>query len=179
MTLVFKLFFGYFSQARKTKAKINKCDYIHLKSICTVKEITRKTKCLPTGWEKIFANNISDKGLYPKCKRNSYNSTSNKTKQTKQKTQLKNKLRVRTDIFPKKTYIRIMGTWRKKKKKKKLNLTNHQRNANQNHNKISSNTFQDLYYQKDNKWNHCCGYGEKVILTTVGEIISWCIHYGK
>ena len=73
-----------------------------------------KKKCLPTGWEKIFADNISDKGLYPKCKRNSYNSTSNKTKQNKQKTQQKNNLRIRTDIFPKKTYIRIMGTLKKK-----------------------------------------------------------------
>ena len=74
-----------------------------------------KKKYLPTGWEKIFADNISDKGLYPKCKRNSYNSTSNKTKQNKQKTQLKNNLIIRTDIFPKKTYIRKMGTLKKKK----------------------------------------------------------------
>ena len=74
-------FFSYIFLGQRNK-KINKCDYINLKHICTVKEITRKTKCLPTEWEKIFANSISDKGLYPKCNRNSYNSTSNKTKQT-------------------------------------------------------------------------------------------------
>ena len=33
--------------------------------------------------------------------------------------------------------------------KKMLNITNHLGNANQNHNEISSHTFQDVCYQKD------------------------------
>ena len=32
-----------------------------------------------------------------------------------------------------------------------LNITNHQRNANQNHNEIPPHTCQNGYYQKDNK----------------------------
>ena len=52
--------------ARETKAKINKWDYIKLKSFCTEKETINKTKRLPTEWEKMFANNISDKGLTSK-----------------------------------------------------------------------------------------------------------------
>ena len=32
-----------------------------------------------------------------------------------------------------------------------LNITNHQGNANQNHNETSPNTFQNGYYQKENK----------------------------
>ena len=37
-----------------------------IKSFCTAKETTNKTKRQPTGWEKIFANDISDKGLVSK-----------------------------------------------------------------------------------------------------------------
>ena len=36
------------------------------KSFCTVKETVNKTKRQPTEWEKIFANNVTDKGLVSK-----------------------------------------------------------------------------------------------------------------
>ena len=53
-------------QARETKAKISKESCIKFKSFCTVKEAIHKTKILPTKWEKIFVNHISDKGLISK-----------------------------------------------------------------------------------------------------------------
>ena len=53
-------------KAQATKAKIDKFDYIKLKSLCPGKEIINKMKRHPTEWEKIFANHISDKGLIPK-----------------------------------------------------------------------------------------------------------------
>ena len=53
-------------QARGTKANINKWDYYKLKSFYTAKETIHKTKRPPAEWEKIFANDISDKGLISK-----------------------------------------------------------------------------------------------------------------
>ena len=53
-------------KARETKAKMNKWDYIMLKSFCTAKDITSRTKRHSTVWENIFVNDISDKGLTSK-----------------------------------------------------------------------------------------------------------------
>ena len=45
---------------------MNKWDYIKPESFCTAKAIIGKTKRQPTEWEKIFADDISDKGLISK-----------------------------------------------------------------------------------------------------------------
>ena len=66
-------------QARETKEKINKWDYIKLKIFCTAKESTNKMKRQPTEWENIFAN-IFDKGLISKIYKEH-----NKTQQQKNK----------------------------------------------------------------------------------------------
>ena len=54
------------SEVRETKAKINYWDFIKIKSFCTVKETINKTKRQPIEREKIFVNDISDKGLVSK-----------------------------------------------------------------------------------------------------------------
>ena len=46
--------------------KINKWDLMNLKSFCTAKETTNKTKRQPSEWEKIFANKSMDQGLISK-----------------------------------------------------------------------------------------------------------------
>ena len=48
------------------KTKINKWDLFKLKSFCTGKEMVNETKRQPTEWEKIFANDATDKGLISK-----------------------------------------------------------------------------------------------------------------
>ena len=53
-------------KARETKAKMNYWNLIKIKIFCTAKETVNKTKKQPTEWEKIFANDVSGKGLVSK-----------------------------------------------------------------------------------------------------------------
>ena len=48
------------------KAKINKWNLIKLKSFCTTKETISKVKRQPSEWEKIIANEATDKELISK-----------------------------------------------------------------------------------------------------------------
>ena len=50
----------------KIKAKINKWDLMKLKSFCTTKETISKVERQPSDWEKIIANEATDKGLISK-----------------------------------------------------------------------------------------------------------------
>ena len=53
-------------RARETKAKMNKWNYIKLKSFCIAKDTISRTKRHTTVWQNIFVNDISDKGLTSK-----------------------------------------------------------------------------------------------------------------
>ena len=48
------------------KTKVNKWDLIKLKSFCTAKETISKVKRQPSEWDKIIANETTDKGLISK-----------------------------------------------------------------------------------------------------------------
>ena len=60
------IFLDQSSKAKEIKAKINKWYILKLKSFCTAKETIDKMKRQPTEWEKIFANDMTYKGLVPK-----------------------------------------------------------------------------------------------------------------
>jgi hypothetical protein len=49
--------------AQQLRERMDKWDFIKLKSFCTTKEMVSKLKKSPTEWEKIFDSNISGKRL--------------------------------------------------------------------------------------------------------------------
>ena len=60
------VFFGKSPKAKEIKANTNKWDVIKLTSSFTGKETINEMKRKPMNWEKIFANNVTDKGLISK-----------------------------------------------------------------------------------------------------------------
>ena len=54
------------SRVTEIKTKINKWDLIKCKSFCTAKETISKGKRRPSEWEKIIANETTEKGLISK-----------------------------------------------------------------------------------------------------------------
>ena len=61
-------------KAKDIKERINKWDYIKLKSFCMAKENISKMKKEPNIWESIFVNDTLDKGLISNYIKNSSNS---------------------------------------------------------------------------------------------------------
>ena len=85
-------------KARKARARMNyltSSDQI----FCTAKETVNKTKRQLTEWEKIFANDISDKGLGSKIYKELIKLNTQNTNN-----QSRNGQKTQTDIFPKKTH---------------------------------------------------------------------------
>jgi hypothetical protein len=48
---------------QQLRHRLDKWNFIKLKSFCSTKEMVSKLKRTPTEWEKIFASYTSDKGL--------------------------------------------------------------------------------------------------------------------
>ena len=59
-------FLGMSLQAEETKAKINKWNYIKLKSFCIAEDTINKKKRPPTNGRRYLQNNISNKALLSK-----------------------------------------------------------------------------------------------------------------
>ena len=80
-----KIFFDPLPRIMETKTKVNKWDLIKLKSFCTAKETISKIKRQPTEWQKIIANEATDKGLISKIYKHLIQLNIRKTNSTGQK----------------------------------------------------------------------------------------------
>ena len=90
------------------KPKVDKWDMIKLKSFCTAKETTSKVKRQPSEWEKIIANQTTDKGLISKIYKQLLQLKARKTNN------LIKKWAKDLNISPKKTYIQMANKHMKK-----------------------------------------------------------------
>ena len=61
-----KILYDPLPRVTEIKTKINKWDLMKLKCFCTEKETISKVKRKPSEWEKIIANETTDKGLISK-----------------------------------------------------------------------------------------------------------------
>ena len=114
------------------EAKINEWDLTKLKSFCTTKETISKVKRQPSEWEKIIANEATDKELISKI-----------YKQLLQ-------LNIRKINDPIKKWAKDLNRYFSKedirmanKHEKMLNITHYQRNGNQYHNEVPFDTSQN------------------------------------
>ena len=109
-----------------------------LKSFCTAKETINKTKRQPSEWEKIFANKSTGKGLISKIYKQLMQLSIKQNKQPNQKIGRRHK----------QTFLQRKHTDGQEAHEKLLNITNYQRNANQNYNEVSPHTGQNGHHQK-------------------------------
>ena len=66
MTYQSKILYDPPPSVTEMKTEVNKRDLIKLKSFCTAKETISKVKRQPSEWEKIIANETTDKRLISK-----------------------------------------------------------------------------------------------------------------
>ena len=67
------------------KTKVNKWDLVKLKSFCTAKETLSKVERQPSEWEKIIANETTERGLISKIYKQLITTQCQKNKQPKKK----------------------------------------------------------------------------------------------
>ena len=111
---------------------MNYWDFIKIRSFCTAKDTVNKTKRQPTEWEKVFANDLSDKGLVSKIYKELIKLNTKETNNPIMK-------------WAKDMNRNLRGRHRhgQHAHEKMLCITCHQGNTNQNHNEIPPHTSEN------------------------------------
>ena len=115
----------------KIKTKIDKWDLIKLKSFCTARKTTKRVKRQPLEWEKILANEITDKGLISKIYKQLLQLNTRETQSKKWAEDL-NRHFSKEDLQMANNHMKRYST----------------SNANQNYNEVSSPTSQNGHHQR-------------------------------
>ena len=118
-----------------------------------------------TEWEKIFANDVTNKGLVCKINKQLMQLNIIKTKQPNQKM-------VRG---PKQTFLQERHTDGQEACEKIFNIANYQTTASQNYNEISPHTSQNSYQKSTTSAGK--GVGEGTPSYSVGRNLNWHSHY--
>ena len=113
-----------------------------------MKEIINKMERQPTEWEKVFANEVIDKGFISKISQQLIHLT---IKQPNQKMSRRSK----------QTFLRRRHTNGQEAYEKMFNICNYQINANQDHNEVPLHTSQNGFDQKSTSNKYWRGCGEK------------------
>ena len=85
MTNQSKIIYDPPPRVMEIKTKVNNWNLIKLKIFCTAKETISKVKRKPSEWEKIIANQTTDRGLISKIYKQLIQLNTTKNKQSKKK----------------------------------------------------------------------------------------------
>ena len=80
-----KVFYDPHPRVKEIETKVNKWELIKLKSFCTAKKTISKVKRQSSEWEKIIANETTDKGLISKIYKELIQLNARKNKQPNEK----------------------------------------------------------------------------------------------
>jgi hypothetical protein len=121
--------------ALKLRERMDKWDFIKLKSFCTTKEMVSQLKRPPIEWEKSFATYTSDEGLITRIFRELKKLNSPKV----------NKSIKKWASELNRTFSKEEIQMAKETHEKMLTISGHKRNANQNHTKIPPHPCENSY----------------------------------
>ena len=120
--------------------------------------------------EKIFANNVTDKGLISKLYKQLIQQTTkpNQTKTPKQSNQ-------KWDNKPEQAFLQRRHPDGQQSHDKMLIITNYQKNEHQNYNEVSLQTSQNGHQQSLQITNAGECFNKKELYYAVGRNVNWCM----